>query len=212
MLDENDKLIGNPYHYRDTRTEGMYDEAFKLVPKEEIFKETGIAFNWFNTIYQLLSAKLSGDTSLKNAKTLLMMPDLFNFFLTGVKKTEYTNASTTQMYNSEKYEWSYDLLKKLGIPTDILTDVIFPGEIVGKVNRNLQKNLVLNKCLLLRLLHTIREVPLLQYRLLTKKTLFTYLRVHGHLWVLNLTSLILRTVHSTITLQTRAELIRQSVS
>ena len=138
LLDENDKLIGNPYHYRDTRTEGMYDEAFKLVPKEEIFKETGIAFNWFNTIYQLLSAKLSGDTSLKNAKTLLMMPDLFNFFLTGVKKTEYTNAlQTTQMYNSEKYEWSYDLLKKLGIPTDILTDVIFPGEIVGKVKPEL---------------------------------------------------------------------------
>ena len=71
LLDENDKLIGNPYHYRDTRTEGMYDEAFKLVPKEEIFKETGIAFNWFNTIYQLLSAKLSGDTSLKNAKLCL---------------------------------------------------------------------------------------------------------------------------------------------
>ena len=141
LLDENDKLIGNPYHYRDTRTEGMYDEAFKLVPKEEIFKETGIAFNWFNTIYQLLSAKLSGDTSLKNAKTLLMMPDLFNFFLTGVKKTEYTNASTTQMYNSEKYEWSYDLLKKLGIPTDILTDVIFPGEIVGKVKPELAEEL-----------------------------------------------------------------------
>ena len=141
LLDENDKLIGNPYHYRDTRTEGMYDEAFKLVPKEEIFKETGIAFNWFNTIYQLLSAKLSGDTSLKNAKTLLMMPDLFNFFLTGVKKTEYTNASTTQMYNSEKYEWSYDLLKKLGIPTEILTDVIFPGEIVGKVKPELADEL-----------------------------------------------------------------------
>ena len=86
MLDENDKLIGNPYHYRDTRTEGMYDEAFKLVPKE-IFRENRVLlFNWFNTIYQLLSAKLSGDTSLKNAKTLLMMPDLFNFFLTGVKK------------------------------------------------------------------------------------------------------------------------------
>lgn len=71
LLDENDKLIGNPYHYRDTRTEGMYDEAFKLVPKEEIFKETGIAFNWFNTIYQLLSAKLSGDTSLKMQKLCL---------------------------------------------------------------------------------------------------------------------------------------------
>lgn len=141
LLDENDKLIGNPYHYRDTRTEGMYDEAFKLVPKEEIFKETGIAFNWFNTIYQLLSAKLSGDTALKNAKTMLMMPDLFNFFLTGVKKTEYTNASTTQFYNSERYEWSYDLLKKLGIPSDILTDVIFPGEIVGTVKPELAEEL-----------------------------------------------------------------------
>ena len=119
MLDKNDKLLGNPYHYRDTRTEGMYEKAFAIVPKEEIFKETGIAFNWFNTLYQLLAAKLSDDSALKEAKTLLMMPDLFNFFLTGVKKTEYTNASTTQMYNSEKYEWSYEMLKKFDIHTDI---------------------------------------------------------------------------------------------
>ena len=141
LLDEKDKLLGNPYHYRDTRTEGMYDEAFKLVPKEEIFKETGIAFNWFNTLYQLLAEKLSDSSSLKNAKTMLMMPDLFNFFLTGVKKTEYTNASTTQFYNSERYEWSYDMLKKMGIPTDILTDVIFPGEIVGNVKPELAEEL-----------------------------------------------------------------------
>lgn len=141
LLDKDDKLLGNPYHYRDTRTEGMYDEAFKIVPKAEIFKETGIAFNWFNTLYQLLSAKLSDDSALKNAKTLLMMPDLFNFFLTGVKKTEYTNASTTQMYNSEKYEWSYDMLKKFGIPADILTEVIHPGQIVGTVKPELAEEL-----------------------------------------------------------------------
>ncbi len=141
LLDKNDKLLGNPYHYRDTRTEGMYDEAFKLVPKKEIYKETGIAFNWFNTIFQLLAAKLSGDTALKEAKTLLMMPDLFNFFLTGVKKTEYTNASTTQLYNSEKYEWSYDMMDKLGIPKDIFTEVIEPGSIVGKVKPELAEEL-----------------------------------------------------------------------
>lgn len=141
LLDKDDKLLGNPYHYRDTRTEGMYDEAFKVVPKEEIFKETGIAFNWFNTLYQLLSAKLSDDVTLKNAKTMLMMPDLFNFFLTGVKKTEYTNASTTQFYNSEKYEWSYDLLKKLGIPSDILTEVVHPGTVVGTVKPELAEEL-----------------------------------------------------------------------
>ena len=141
LLDENDKLLGNPYHYRDTRTEGMYDEAFKIVSKEEIYKETGIAFNWFNTIFQMLSARLNNDTALKNAKTLLMMPDLFNFFLTGVKKTEYTNASTTQLYNSVKQEWSYDLMDKMGIPKDIFTEVIDAGTIVGTIKPELAEEL-----------------------------------------------------------------------
>ncbi len=142
LLDENDKLLGNPYHYRDTRTEGMYEEAFKLVPKAEIFERSGgVAFNWFNTIFQLLSAKLSNDSALKNAKTMLMMPDLLNFFLTGEKKTEYTVASTTQMFNSVKHEWAYDLLEKMGLPTDILTDVVYPGEIVGKIKPELAEEL-----------------------------------------------------------------------
>lgn len=141
LLDKDDKLLGNPYHYRDTRTEGMYDEAFKRVSKEDIYKETGIAYNWFNTIFQLLSAKLSNDSTLKEAKTLLMMPDLFNFFLTGVKKTEYTNASTTQLYNSKTYEWAYDLMDKMGIPKDIFTEVIEPGQIVGTVKPELAKEL-----------------------------------------------------------------------
>ncbi len=142
LLDENDKLLGNPYHYRDTRTEGMYEEAFKLVPKAEIFEKSGgVAFNWFNTIFQLLSAKLSNDSALKNAKTMLLMPDLLNFFLTGEKKTEYTIASTTQMFNSVKHEWAYDLLEKMGIPTNILTDVVYPGEIVGKIKPELAQEL-----------------------------------------------------------------------
>ena len=142
LLDENDKLLGNPYHYRDTRTEGMYEEAFKIVPKEEIFEKSGgIAFNWFNTLFQLLSSKLSNDSRLKSAKTMLLMPDLFNFFLTGKKKTEYTIASTTQMFNSVKHEWAYDLLKEMNIPTDILTDVVYPGEIVGTVKPELAEEL-----------------------------------------------------------------------
>lgn len=141
LLDENDKLIGNPYHYRDTRTNGMYDEAFKKVSKEDIFKSTGIAFNWFNTVFQLLSMRVHNDKSLDRAKTLLFMPDLFNFFLTGVKKTEYTVASTAQMFDSEKHEWAYDMLKKLDIPTDILTDVIYPGETVGTLLPELAEEL-----------------------------------------------------------------------
>ena len=141
LLDKNDKLLANPYHYRDTRTDGMFEKTFAVVPKEEIFKETGIAFNWFNTLYQLYASKLADDSALKEAKTMLMMPDLFNFFLTGKKRNEYTEVSTTQMFNSEKHEWAYDLLNKLGIPTDIFADIIYPGEIVGTVKPELAEEL-----------------------------------------------------------------------
>ncbi len=120
-----------------------------------------------------------------------------------LKKTEYTNASTTQIRNSEKYEWSYDLLKKLGIPTDILTDVIFPGEIVGKVKPELAEELGIEQVPVFAVAShdtgsAVASVPVVDQ----KDFIFLYLRVHGHLWVLNLTSLIL-SVHSTITLQTR---------
>ena len=141
LLDKNDKLLANPYHYRDTRTDGMYDKAFAVVPKEEIFKETGIAFNWFNTLYQLLASKLADDSALKEAKTLLFMPDLLNFFLTGVKKTEYTIASTSQMFDSQKHDWAFDLLKKLDIPTDLFTELVYPGEVVGTIKPELAEEL-----------------------------------------------------------------------
>lgn len=141
LLDENDKLLGNPYNYRDTRTDGMYDKAFAIVPKEEIFNSTGIAFNWFNTVYQLLSAKLSGDVTLKNAKTLLFIPDLLNFFLTGKKRTEYTIASTSQMFDSRTYTWATDMLEKLGLPTDIYPEMIYPGETVGTITPELAEEL-----------------------------------------------------------------------
>ncbi len=141
LLDENDKLLGNPYHYRDTRTDGMFDEAFNLVAKEEIYNKTGIAFNWFNTLFQLLAAKLSNDVALKNAKTLLFMPDLFNFFLTGVKKNEYTIASTSQMFDSKTHTWATELLDKMGLPTDIFADIIYPGNLVGTLRPELSEEL-----------------------------------------------------------------------
>ena len=141
LLDKNDKLLSNPYHYRDTRTDGMFDKAFAIVPKDEIFKETGIAFNWFNTLYQLLASKLADDSALKEAKTMLFMPDLFNFFLTGKKRTEYTIASTSQMFDSQRYDWAYAMLDKFGIKTDIFADMIYPGEIVGTLKPELAEEL-----------------------------------------------------------------------
>lgn len=145
LLDKDDKLLSNPYHYRDARTDKMLEAAFECVPKKEIFEETGIAFNKFNTLYQLISEKSSGSSALKEAKTLLFMPDLLNFFLTGEKRTEYTIASTAQMLDAKKRTWAKDLLERFEIPTDILTGIIKPGEKVGILRKELAEELGISR-------------------------------------------------------------------
>ncbi len=134
LLDEQGNLLGNPYHYRDMRTEGMMEKVFEKVPKAEVFENTGIQFIWFNTLYQLFSMQENNVAILDKANTLLMMPDLFNYFLTGEKKTEMTNASTTQMYNPVKGKWATEMLEKLEMPTEILTDIVQAGTVVGKLS------------------------------------------------------------------------------
>lgn len=145
LLDKNGELLSNPHHYRDTRTDGMYDAAFSIVPKEKIFEDTGIAFNWFNTLYQLLSEKLRGSTALKNADKLLFMPDLFNYFLTGEKRCEYTIASTSQMLDAKKRVWAKDLLGKMGISDNIYADMVYPGEWIGTLKEELAAELGVEK-------------------------------------------------------------------
>ena len=97
LLDKDDCLLRNPSHYRDTRTEGIIDEALKVTSRERIYKDTGIAFQKFNTLYQLLSMVKSKSPFLEKAETLLFIPDLLAFFLTGNKACEFTIASTSQM-------------------------------------------------------------------------------------------------------------------
>lgn len=131
LLDIGGNLLSNPYHYRDLRTMGVIETAYQLAGKGYIYSETGIQFAWFNTIYQLLAEKLSNTVSLQNAHTMLHIPDLFNYFLTGVKKTEYSIASTSQLYNSCTDDWSWGLIEKLGLPKSIFTEVIHPGQMIG---------------------------------------------------------------------------------
>jgi hypothetical protein len=95
LLDKDGDLLGNPYHYRDRRTEGMFEKAFERMPKEQIFARTGVAFQPFNTLFQLLAMRLQKPELLDIARTLLMMPDLLAYALTGVRGTEYTDASTS---------------------------------------------------------------------------------------------------------------------
>lgn len=144
LLDNRDILLSNPVHYRDSRTDGMIEEALKTVSREEIYRNTGIAFQKFNTIYQLLSMVKSKSNFLEKAETLLFMPDLLSFFLTGEKACEYTIASTSQMLLAERATWAYDILNMLGIPVEILPEIIDAGSFAGTLQKSVQDKLGVN--------------------------------------------------------------------
>jgi rhamnulokinase len=131
LLDRSGTLIGIPYHYRDSRNDGMLEKAFSLVPREEIFEQTGLQFMQLNSLYQLLSMVLQKSPALEIAATFLMMPDLFNYWLTGQKVCEYTDTSTTQCYDPRLKTWAKPLLEKLGIPTHIFPEIVQPGTQLG---------------------------------------------------------------------------------
>lgn len=137
LLDEEGELMGNPYHYRDHRTQGMMEKCFEYIKKEELFNKTGNQFASYNTIYQLLSMVNNKDKNLYNAKTLLLMPDLINYMLTGEKVSEFTEATTTQLYSYKNSYWNEEILDKLNIPKDIFTSLIKPGEQVGVLRKSL---------------------------------------------------------------------------
>jgi rhamnulokinase len=137
LLGRGDELLGNPYQYRDARTSGMMDKAFGIVSREEIFRHTGLQFMQINTLYQLLAMKLSGSPLLDVAETLLMIPDLFHWMLTGVKCNEMTDASTSQFYDPVKGDWSTALLDRFSLPTRILGKITQPGTTLGPLRANL---------------------------------------------------------------------------
>jgi rhamnulokinase len=129
LLDRDGALVSNPYHHRDARTEGMMEEAFGLVPKEDIYDLTGIQFLPINTLYQLLAMR--GSPLLEVAETLLLIPDLINFWLTGEKACEYTNATTTQLLDLKAGEWSGDLLERLDLAAHVLPAIVQPATELG---------------------------------------------------------------------------------
>jgi rhamnulokinase len=137
LLGRNDELLGNPYHYRDARTNGMLEKAFSIVPREEIFRHTGLQFMQLNTLYQLLAMKLGGSPLLDAAETLLTMPNLFHWLLTGVKSNEMTHVSTTQCYDPVKGDWAWPLLEKFGLPAKIFGPISQPGTRLGPLRKNL---------------------------------------------------------------------------
>ncbi len=129
LLDENDQAIGGTYCYRDNRTDATIPAVHEVIPFENLFTKTGIAFASFNTVYQLLDDKKTG--RMEKAKSMLMLPDYFHFRLTGVKKQEYCNATTTGMVNSVTHTWDEEIIEKLGYKKELFGELAQPGTVVG---------------------------------------------------------------------------------
>ena len=147
LVGRNDTLLGNPVHYRDPRTEGMLDLAFSLVPREQIYQVTGLQFMPINTAYQLLAMKHRGSPLLDVAETLLMIPDLFGWLLTGRRASERTDASTTQLLDPRNGRWSDELCEGLGLPRSILPELIEPGTVLGPLRGSVAEELGIGRAL-----------------------------------------------------------------
>ena len=133
LLDREGRLLGNPYHYRDPRTAGVPEEVDRRVPPGRLYAQTGIQRLPINTLYQLASMRVSDDPQLAAAETLLLIPDLFHYWLTGIKVAEYTNATTTQFFDARERRWATDLLDELDLPARILPPVVPPGTVLGEL-------------------------------------------------------------------------------
>jgi rhamnulokinase len=131
LLGADGALADNPRHYRDPRTNGVMEQVFRIVPRAEVFAQTGIQFMQLNSLYQFYALKLAGSPALAAARTLLFMPDLLNYWLTGVARAELTIASTSQFYDPRAKTWARDLLERLGLPTGILPEIVPPGTHLG---------------------------------------------------------------------------------
>lgn len=144
LVDKNGDLISNPFHYRDKRTDKIDKELAKKIGVERLYKTTGIQLMSINTICQLYADKKERPYVLDNAESLLFTPDLFNYFLTGIKYNEYTIASTSQLLNAQKRSWSQEIINELGVSKDIFVDIIPPCSIIGNLKKDIQEEVGLD--------------------------------------------------------------------
>ena len=131
LLGERGELVANPYHYRDSRTDGVMASVFERVPRARIYEITGIQFLPFNTLYQLIAASRETPRLLEAATAFGTIPDILNYWLTGELRAEYTSATTTQMIDATERRWALDLLADLDLPTRLLPELIEPGTRLG---------------------------------------------------------------------------------
>lgn len=144
LLDENDQILGDSYGYRDSRTDGMDAKVYEKIPEKDLYARTGIQKQMFNTIYQLMAVKQQTPELFEKAKTFLMLPDYFQFLLTGNKVSEYTNATSTQLVSPLEKQWDKELIKLLGYPEEMFLTLKLPGTKVGNLQDKIQKEVGFN--------------------------------------------------------------------
>lgn len=137
LIDSEGKLMENPVHYRDARTAGLVDEAFKTMPKEKLYGITGIQFMELNTLFQLISLKEYRPWMLERADKMLFMPDLFGYMLTGKMCAEYSIASTSQLIDLDKRTWSKEILDAFGIKESVFAPLVQPGTVLGELSKEI---------------------------------------------------------------------------
>lgn len=153
LLDKDDNILGDTAGYRDSRTEGMDEKVYEVIPQDDLYARTGIQKQIFNTIYQLMAVKQSHPEYLEQAETILMIPDYFNFQLTGVKKNEYTEATTGQLISPKTNDWDYELIDMLGYNSRMFLPVSMPGTVVGDFTEEVQKEVGFNCTVVLPATH-----------------------------------------------------------
>ena len=153
LLDKDDNILGDTVGYRDSRTEGMDEKVYEVIPQDDLYARTGIQKQIFNTIYQLMSVKESHPEYLEQAETILMIPDYFNFLLTGVKMNEYTEATTGQLISPKTNDWDYELIDMLGYNSKMFRPVSMPGTVVGDFTEEVQKEVGFNCTVVLPATH-----------------------------------------------------------
>lgn len=153
LLDEEDEVLGDAVAYRDSRNEGMDQEVSKYISPEDLYARTGIQKQPFNTIYQLMAQKLEHPEQIANADRLLMVPEYLNYLLTGVKKSEYTIASTGSLLDAHKKDWDRELIEMLGLPTEIFGELCMPGTVVGDLLPAIEQEVGFNASVILVAAH-----------------------------------------------------------
>jgi rhamnulokinase len=155
LLDENNELIGLPHTYRDKRTKGSLEKMLLMASKRELFDQTGIQFMEINTSNQLFSMLKQESPQLSITKKVLMIPDFLNYLLSGIVSTEYSIATTTQLFNPVNKDWAFDLVDKLGFKREWFSKIVPPASILGKLNETIRSemSLTISPCIIAPLCH-----------------------------------------------------------